>query len=130
MRLRIKLSHITSLPFRSHNIDQNASPQQIATTLETALQYAKSIGNKPNDADSTTGDGGYMWTIDTSKIWESILTQALRTHQVRTIVFSSTLRVNNPTNWGNPDADIVFNRRMPISLMPSTKSMVEQIKKL
>ena len=117
MRLRIKLSHITSLPlqvaqYRSERITLNRLQQH----WKPALQYAKILlRNKPIQLrDSTTGDGGYMWTIDTSKIWESILTQALRT-QFQDKNDRVLEHVKSQQPWdklgGNPDADIVVSTK-------------------
>ena len=117
MRLRIKLSHITSLPlqvaqYRSERIALNRLQQH----WKPALQYAKILlKNKPIQLrDSTTGDGGYMWTIDTSKIWESILTQALQT-QFKGKNDRVLAHVKSQQPWdglgGNPDADIVVSTK-------------------
>ena len=116
MRLRIKLSHITSLPlqvaqYRSERITLNRLQQH----WKPALQYAKILlRNKHIQLrDSTTGDGGYMWTIDTSKIWESILTQALQTPPVPINASVVYPHVNADQSWDNlgnpPDADIVVS---------------------
>ena len=113
-RLRTHLQHIRSLP---HEVAQYSCERIHLNRLQQfwkpALNLAKILlRNKPiHLEDSVRGDGGYMWVVDTSKVWEGVLEQALKE------TFESSIKVRIESQqytdqpWKNlgdrPSADIV-----------------------
>ena len=112
-RLRSKLQHITSLPIEvARYTSQRVHLNRLQTFWKPAVNLSKILlCNKPVLLESTvSGTGGHMWLVNTAKVWESILAQAIRTQDLSNDDIVKT-HVKTKQSWtgrgGQPDADLV-----------------------
>jgi len=112
-RLRSKLQHITSLPIEvARYTSQRLHLNRLQTFWKPSINLSKILlRNKSVFLESTvSGTGGHMWLVNTAKVWESILSQAIRTRDLGKNSFVKT-HVKTKQSWtgrgGQPDADLV-----------------------